>query len=297
VQPEGLQPQWEQRAEDVGLTRRSLKQVLGRSRTNYRPLTSALADELFGPEGLTRDASRFTVREVIQALCERRGPGVSAAQIENEANELLESDLVVRLSAAKSDFLLTSTSLRLGNGQVVPSVNDATRYSTKEMLRLEERLIRRAFDRQDDAVAVADKAALRDAVTGRRSFSREQRRMVEDLTCSGRGVEVVVGKAGTGKTFALDAARRVWESSGVKVIGCALSAPAAKEAGSWVRFRELHDRRLFERNRLLDCPPLSSARRTRTEQLISTVLGDYLSESTALTTQASRVRDQARCAK
>ena len=236
VRPEGLQPEWEQRAESVGLTRTDLKRVLGRSQANYRPLSSGLTDEMFGPDGLTRDASSFTVREVIQALCERRGPGVSAAQIEKDANELLESDLVVRLSAAKSDFLLTSTSLRLGNGQVVPSINDATRYSTKEMLRLEERLIRRAVDRQDDSVAVADKSALKDALAPRRSLSSEQRRMVEDLTCSGRGVEVVVGKAGTGKTFALDAARDVWESSGVKVIGCALSARAAKEleAGSGI---------------------------------------------------------------
>ena len=236
VRPEGLQPEWERRAESVGLTRKDLKRTLGHSRSNYRPLFSGLTDELFGPEGLTRDASSFTVREVIQALCERRGPGVSAAQIEKEANELLDSDLVVRLSATKSDFLLTSTSLRLGNGQVVPSVNDATRYSTKEMLRLEERLIRSAVDRQDDSVAVADKVALKDAVGGRGSLSREQRRMVEDLTRSGRGVEVVVGKAGTGKTFALDAVRHVWESSGVKVIGCALSARAAKEleAGSGI---------------------------------------------------------------
>lgn len=236
VRPEGLQPEWERRAADVGLTRKELKQVLGRSWANYRPLSSGLTDELFGPDGLTRDASSFTVREVIQALCERRGPGVSAAQIEKEANELLESDLVVRLSAAKSDFLLTATSLRLGNGQVVPSVNDATRYSTKEMLRLEERLIRRALDRQGASVAVADKTVLKSALIRRHSLSREQRRMVEDLTCSGRGVEVVVGKAGTGKTFALDAARDVWESSGAKVIGCALSARAAKEleAGSGI---------------------------------------------------------------
>lgn len=236
VRPEGLQPEWEARAERVGLTRRDLKQVLGRSREGYRRLSSGLAEDLFGPDGLTRDASSFTVREVIQALCERRGPGVSAAQIEKEANELLDSDLVVRLSAAKSDFLLTSTSLRLGNGQVVPAVNDATRYSTKEMLRLEERLIRRAGDRQDEAVAVAGKAALKGVLARRGSLTAEQRRMVEDLTCSGRGVEVVVGKAGTGKTFALDAARDVWESSSIKVIGCALSARAAKEleAGSGI---------------------------------------------------------------
>lgn len=235
VRPEGLQPEWERRAEGVGLGAKELRDVLGRTRTRQRPISADLADELFGPEGLTRDASSFTVREVIQGLCERRGPGVSAAQIEREANKLLESDLVVRLSAAKSDFLLTSTSLRLTNGQVVPAVNDATRYSTKELLRLEERLIRRAVDRQGDSVAVAERAALKEATAGR-SLSREQRGMVEELTCSGRGVDLVVGKAGTGKTFALDAARDAWESSGIRVIGCALSARAAKEleAGSGI---------------------------------------------------------------
>jgi len=236
VRPEGLQPEWERRAEKVGLTRRDLRQVIGRTHETQRRLSPDLAAELFGPEGLTRDASSFTVREVIQALCERRGPGASAAQIEKEAERLLSSDLVVRLSAAKSDFLLTSTSLRLANGQVVPAVNDATRYSTKELIRLEEQLIRRAVDRQDDSVAIADKGLLKDVLARRSSLTSEQRRMVEALTRSGRGVDVVVGKAGTGKTFALDAARGAWEASGITVIGCALSARAAKEleAGSGI---------------------------------------------------------------
>ncbi len=236
VRPEGLQPEWERRAEKVGLTRRDLRQVLGRTHETQRRLSPDLAAELFGPKGLTRDASSFSVREVIQALCERRGPGITAAQIEKEAEQLLSSDLVVQLSAAKSDFLLTSTSLRLANGQVVPAVNDATRYSTKELIRLEEQLIRRAVDRQDDSVAIADRAVLKDVLARRSSLTPEQRRMVEALTRSGGGVNVVVGKAGTGKTFALDAARDAWEASGITVIGCALSARAAKEleAGSGI---------------------------------------------------------------
>ncbi len=236
VGPEGLAREWEARAERVGLTRSQLESTLGRSQARYQAPPLGLAEDLFGADGLTRDASSFTVREVIQALCERRGAGVSAAQIEKEAHELLESDLVVRLSAADSDFLLTSTSLRLGNGQVVPAVNDATRYSTKELLRLEQRLLRSAADRQEDAIAVADTRVVRDTLRRRHSLSPEQRAMVSELTSSGRGVEVVVGKAGTGKTFALDAAREAWESSGIKVIGCALSARASKEleAGSGI---------------------------------------------------------------
>ena len=228
VRPEGLQPEWERRAERVGLARKDLRNVLGRTQETQRRLSPGVAGELFGPDGLTRDASSFTVREVIQALCERRS-GVSTAQIEKEAERLLDSELVVRLPAARSDFLLTSSSLRLANGQVVPAVNDATRYSTKELIRLEEHLIRRAVDRQGDSVATVDSKVLKEILARRNSLTPEQLGMVEGLTLSGRGVDVVVGKAGTGKTFALDAARHAWESSGIKVMGCALSARAAKE--------------------------------------------------------------------
>jgi hypothetical protein len=53
--------------------------------------------------------------------------------------------------------------------------------------------------------------------------------MVRRLTSSGAGVEVVVGKAGTGKTYALDAAREAWEASGTPATGVALAARAALE--------------------------------------------------------------------
>src|ERR1700692_4132247 len=60
--------------------------------------------------------------------------------------------------------------------------------------------------------------------------------MVERLCTSGAGVEVVVGVAGAGKTFALETSRAAWENSGIPVIGAALSARAAGEltAGSGI---------------------------------------------------------------
>ena len=53
--------------------------------------------------------------------------------------------------------------------------------------------------------------------------------MVRRLTRDGDGVAVVIGKAGTGKTYALDAARDAWEASGIRVTGVALAARAALE--------------------------------------------------------------------
>ena len=53
--------------------------------------------------------------------------------------------------------------------------------------------------------------------------------MVRRLATSGAGVEVVVGKAGAGKTTALAVSREVFESAGFVVSGTALSARAAEE--------------------------------------------------------------------
>jgi ATP-dependent exoDNAse (exonuclease V) alpha subunit len=53
--------------------------------------------------------------------------------------------------------------------------------------------------------------------------------MVRRLATSGAGVEVVVGKAGAGKTTALAVTREVFESAGYVVSGTALSARAAEE--------------------------------------------------------------------
>jgi len=58
-----------------------------------------------------------------------------------------------------------------------------------------------------------------------------QQQAVSGITGSGRGVELVVGVAGAGKTTALDAVRIAFETAGYTVVGTATSGQAARTLG------------------------------------------------------------------
>ena len=76
-----------------------------------------------------------------------------------------------------------------------------------------------------------DRASIRSLTTSRNAArsSDEQAAMVRHLTTSGNGVDTVIGRAGTGKTYALAAARETWEAAGLHVAGVAVAARAAQE--------------------------------------------------------------------
>ncbi len=87
-----------------------------------------------------------------------------------------------------------------------------------------------------------DNKAVDEILRRRPTTGGDQDEMVRRLTSSGAGVDVVVGKAGAGKTFALDAAREAWQSSGHRVLGAALSGRAAAEleAGTGIDSYTIH---------------------------------------------------------
>ena len=58
-----------------------------------------------------------------------------------------------------------------------------------------------------------------------------QQQAVSGITGSGRGVDIVVGVAGAGKTTALDAVRLAFEEAGYTVVGTATSGQAARTLG------------------------------------------------------------------
>ncbi len=223
-----LRDVWTRRAKEVGV-RPGWHQHLVGSSTWERPDLGELWDQLVVQEELTEASSSFTRRDVLQQLAGRLPNGAPVSYIEQAGDAILthDTDLVVALGPTHGHLTAVDV-IRRDDGRIVPVDNDEQRYTTKGLLLTEQRAISRALARHDESLAVADGSGL-DRAVRRRSLSAEQETMVRRLTGSGAGVEVVVGKAGTGKTYALDAARESWEASGIRVSGVALAARAALE--------------------------------------------------------------------
>jgi Ti-type conjugative transfer relaxase TraA len=223
-----LREGWTRRATAAGVTPGWHRQLIGNTSWQH-PDVAELWQHLVVDEGLTQTSSSFTRRDVLQQLAGRLPAGAPVAWCERVAEVLLTSDTNLLVALGPTRGHLTSVDvIRRGDGRVVPVDPGERRYTTKGLLLTEQRAINRSVARHDAWVGIARPRML-DRAIARRSLTDEQAVMVRRLTGSGAGVEVVVGKAGTGKTYALDAARDAWEASGVRVTGVALAARAALE--------------------------------------------------------------------
>ena len=232
VTPEQLVPEWRERAAQLGLSPEVVRSLGGRARSEpLRPeVLEEIAEWLAGPQGLTRRRSTFTRRDVIQALCEAlpASAGLAVEDVERLADAFLRSDRVIVLAVGDARRE-PGGRLRLRDGRLVATVPDERVYSTPELLAKEQAILSRAVDGQEIGLGLAANGAVERAIRRRPTIAGEQAEMVRRLTRDGDAVAVVVGQAGTGKTFALAAAREAWEASRHTVIGAALAQRAARE--------------------------------------------------------------------
>jgi hypothetical protein len=169
---EGLRERWTREAAEAGLPPLDLAKICWRSAEHNVDL-AAFQDELAGPHGLTEMQSRFSRRDVIQAFAGL--PGVGAVDALRLADAWLAREDVVSLG--------------------VPARTGEERFTTKDLLMSEYRLLRSARDGKNAGVAVADEDAVAAALGVRPTLSDEQAAMVRRLTGSGAAVEIVVGRA------------------------------------------------------------------------------------------------------
>jgi conjugative relaxase-like TrwC/TraI family protein len=230
VTPERLAPEWRERAASLGLDAARVAEIVGR-RCHRRRLDDSLIAKLASSEGLTAQQSSFDRRDVVRAVAEAARDGASLAEIESYVDRFLADGEVVTL-AEPGGLLRTQDVIRRRDGRLVPAIVATPRYSTAELLAVEQGVVDEALRSTTAGAGVAGASAVERGVARRPTIGDDQRTMIRRLCVEGAGVQVVIGPAGTGKTFALAAAREAWEESGFTVLGAAVARRAAVELSS-----------------------------------------------------------------
>jgi ATP-dependent exoDNAse (exonuclease V) alpha subunit len=183
-------------------------------------------------EGLCGERATFTRRDVVQAVTRHVDPAASAEAVAVRAHVEELTDLVLAdarvVSLRPPTRVEAPTVLVRRDGESVWDPPQAARYSTREMLAIEGRILHAAQIGRTAGVGqvtpeLLDKAVAREPTV----LGVDQRDALGAITSQGRRVEVVVGPAGSGKTTMLRVATRAWTDSGYQVIGLSHTAVAA----------------------------------------------------------------------
>jgi conjugative relaxase-like TrwC/TraI family protein len=201
--PETLHGRWQAEARENGYDpERLAAEVTGRAErqpTADGPAVARAFDQLASLDGLTANASTFARREVLVALGGQFA-AIGPAQLE---------DLADRFLAERAISVMAESAV------------GERRWTTPELLAVEERLLDTAVGRAAEQVGVCSPNVVRDALAAHPTVGADQEAMVRDLCQGGAGVQLVVGRAGTGKTYALGVARHAWQLDGYQVLGTA----------------------------------------------------------------------------
>jgi conjugative relaxase-like TrwC/TraI family protein len=202
--PDTLYGRWRAEAAERGVDPDTVvRQVTGRARDRDQILSEQTVgealDRLAGPAGLTAQVSTFARQDVIAALGAELA-GATRAELEELADRFLGERAVA---------------------VVAERVLEERRWSTPDLLGVEQRLVAAAVDRASEQTAVVGHQAVRAALQAHPSAGEDQAGMVRDLCQGGAGVSLVVGRAGTGKTFALGMARHAWQLDGYRLLATA----------------------------------------------------------------------------
>jgi conjugative relaxase-like TrwC/TraI family protein len=202
VTAESLRERWRSTAEEIGLDRETIRRTFDRGR-EVEPARVAGADLA---DALTSHASHFDRRDAIQAVADQLPAGAPAAEVEEIADAFLALDSVI----------------------AVGETAKGPRFTTERIWAIEREALAAAREMvAADGHGVAPEVAVARVLAARSTIKPDQRAMVERLTKGGEQLVVVVGEAGTGKTFATVAAAEAWSDAGV---GLRVVAPTWRAA-------------------------------------------------------------------
>jgi conjugative relaxase-like TrwC/TraI family protein len=201
VAPEDLHARWQQRGRELGAELPAPGIAREASQRPAEPHPEQLA------RAVTAERSHFDRREAIQAVCEQSPAGIEATRAVQIADAFLASEQVVRI--AEGPF--------------------GPRFSTPEILAIEQRVINGAETLRDAGRGVAPSEVATAVIERRPTIGADQAEMVRRLLNDGDGIALVIGRPGAGKTYALNGAAEGWAAAGHRVRGAAPTRAAAAE--------------------------------------------------------------------
>jgi hypothetical protein len=243
-----LEVEWNQRANQVGLTAERIASVTGRSWDVTPPDPHTLFDSLGSPDGLTAHASTFTNSEVVREVAAALPEGGTRGEIEALAETFLDtpdvipvlagrnvetSDTVMDVAVDEPEALVGSVVtagvaglMRRRDGKMFPGAVHRL-YTTVELLTAEQRIIERAVAGIDAGRWVVPHRLVEARLRRHRHLTDAQRDIVRSFATSGNTFDIGIGPAGTGKTAVMAVISQLATLSGTPIVGTALAARAA----------------------------------------------------------------------
>jgi len=147
-------------------------------------------------------------------------------------------DLATAEDLTDAVLAVDGTAVALPTG--LAHLTNPQRYTHASILEAEQTIAETVADRLNEGAAQITQAAAELAIAAFEAqrttnplrpfrMSGEQRALTLRLLTAGHGVDVARGKAGTGKTTIMSAARIGWEAAGLRVSGAATAAVAASK--------------------------------------------------------------------
>jgi conjugative relaxase-like TrwC/TraI family protein len=198
-----LRQRWRSRADEIGLDREAIEQTLGVRDPieRYPVLTVHRLDR-----AVTERQSHFDRREAIQAVADSLRNGAQGADVERLADEFLASEAVIQ----------------------VADTAKGPRYTTRRIWELEREALAAVERMKAERATIAGELIAVRMVESRPTLKADQRELVGRLLANPEQVVVVIGEAGTGKTFAIAAAAEGWAQAGIEL---RIAAPTWRAAG------------------------------------------------------------------
>jgi conjugative relaxase-like TrwC/TraI family protein len=201
-----LLARWRSRADEIGLDREAIARTFdGEAALRIDQMSPRVVSEIQVGRAVTASASHFDRREAIQAVADSLPEGAPGAEVERLADAFLASDSVIQIAEGAK----------------------GPRYTTRRIWKLEREALAAAERMRTQGPDAAGELVAARVIHVRPTLKDDQREMVRRLLTNPEGVAVVIGEAGSGKTFAIVAAAEGWAQAGIELRAAAPTWRAA----------------------------------------------------------------------